>query len=336
MKDLFSKKTVFVIGAGAHVPYGFPSGAQLRSAILDTDGNRKNEILKWSKEKNLPSKSQDVDAFLTSFQNTSVTIDQFLASRREYDFIGRCMIVFALAHHENLIDNNKAAEAKQDQWYRSLMKIIDDSMRYDPSGSWNPAFITFNYDRLLDFQLFHYCKEIIHKGNPNNREVYKWMESRFKIYHVFGQLDFLPGQKEGCDGREYGSGFRQSAPSDSVEKIRTSYFEIGQDEEFSAHCAQIREEIKKAERLIFLGFGFDEFNYNHILGIEYIFKDFSDMPLKEVYLSNIGLGNLTLNELKQIFNSAKGKSYESLGASLIKNDILNQEFNCSDIFRFIS
>jgi len=208
-----------------------------------------------------------------------------------------------------------------------------------PQEGWVPTFITFNYDRFLDYRLFNYCKRCWVKSSDDRtltaHEIYAFMTSHFRIYHIFGQLDLMPGQEEDVEGRAFSPEVGSNGPRGVVESIKTTYLDVSIDQQFKSYIDVIRSEIKKAERLIFLGFGFDDFNFSNILGMKQIYENFDGGLLKEVYMTNIDLGQGTINELRRIFNNAKNKSYSDLGDCLIKNDIEKKEFNCSKLLNFI-
>jgi len=341
MNDLFSKKTVFIMGAGAHVPYGFPSGGQLRNNIINFTLEERQRMLTWYKEEVDGYATIDfVERFIQEFNDSGVpSIDRFLSDNRKYDFVGRCAIALALVKYEDkgLIERHKKNSG--DDWYDILLKHIDDSKRNFPSEAYFPAFITFNYDRYFDYRLFNYCKHCWIKSSDGrtltDEEIYDFLRRNFKIYHVFGQLDYMPGEVKGVEGRAFSHEFGANGPKGAIEGLKTTYLDWSNDQDFQMHIQSIRDEIQKAERLVFMGFGFDDFNFKLILGTQEIFKSFEGKKVTDVYITNIGLGSGLQGRMSQFFNNAKGKIYSDLGQCLIKNPIESKKFNCSELLNDI-
>src|SRR5438094_963846 len=92
---MIEKRTVLILGAGASIPYGFPSGRHLRELILRTAPLRKlmNEIgFEWSL----------IDDFQSSLQAADPpSVDVFLEGRQDLLEIGKAAIAAALLPFES-------------------------------------------------------------------------------------------------------------------------------------------------------------------------------------------------------------------------------------------
>src|SRR5687767_13239611 len=95
---MFTRPTVFVLGAGASVPYGYPSGWELRNWILS--GPTTDADTKVYKE--LGFFGPVFQEFQTSFLNSAcASIDDFLESRNDLDKVGRTAIALQILKKEN-------------------------------------------------------------------------------------------------------------------------------------------------------------------------------------------------------------------------------------------
>jgi hypothetical protein len=98
---LINTKTVFVLGAGASVPFGYPVGAGLYQAVLDkfsTNGQNRQHLLNTTSFGDL-----DLDRFLLALSRSGQTsVDAFLEKRYE-DFldIGKAAMAIELMLRED-------------------------------------------------------------------------------------------------------------------------------------------------------------------------------------------------------------------------------------------
>ena len=93
---MITKPTVLILGAGASMPYQFPSGKKLREKIC-------REIKEPLKDLfDVPSKKAEVEHFISSFSRSGTSsIDAFLEYRTEFMEIGKLAIALALIPSEN-------------------------------------------------------------------------------------------------------------------------------------------------------------------------------------------------------------------------------------------
>ena len=116
---MINNDTVLVLGAGASIDYGFPSGEQLIEDIINyLEGNiqappRKKRIFvalilykyfKNKTEKTLHDCYRIVEEFISTFKNASpASIDDFLDknTREEFKIIGKICVVIAISRCED-------------------------------------------------------------------------------------------------------------------------------------------------------------------------------------------------------------------------------------------
>lgn len=253
---MFKKKTVFVLGAGASMPYGFPSGAELRNSICANTSADTPLMHSLSHECGIGKHHiKDFgEAFLRSSQPS---IDAFLAKRPEFAEVGK----LAIAHELCVLESpgRLYRTDNDDHWYMALWAAMERDA-HDPGrlGRNNVRFITFNYDRSLEFFLHEATKHSY--GLNDDSALDAWQP--LKILHVYGSLgDFHPlpsGTARQYDVAVDGRSLRLAA--DSLRVIP----EARKDDK-AFQTAQ--EWFDWAEKICFLGFGFDPLNMER-LGID--------------------------------------------------------------------
>src|SRR5262245_54283975 len=87
-QTMIRTETVFVLGAGASEPYGFPTSATLRRWICDS--NLRKQMLVRPLADKCGIKDDLTLNFCNAFHNSAInSIDAFLAKRSEYTDIGK-------------------------------------------------------------------------------------------------------------------------------------------------------------------------------------------------------------------------------------------------------
>jgi len=264
---------VFVLGAGASMPYGFPSGAQLRTAICQAAGEG-DWLLEYLQRK-VGIEPNEVKDFAKVFLRSGVaSIDSFLAKRPEFIDIGRFAIAAHLAAKENL--STLESEGIEDNWYRTLWNVLIDGADSVAALRQNRVkFVTFNYDRSLECYLHHAAKNTF--GRSDEETLNAW--SQLTILHAYGKLGefhFASG-----DGR------RQYIPDVNAVGLQTAAAGIQLIPEHRRSTFEdARELFAKAEKICFLGFGFDPLNVER-LGLESVlsWKKGRGEPIPEIYAS---------------------------------------------------
>ncbi|HUU18459.1 MAG TPA: hypothetical protein VMW72_15015 [Sedimentisphaerales bacterium] len=176
---MIDKRTVFVLGAGASCPYGYPSGAHLRKLICLNDGFIKH-YKEYLKSGSSAYSIENVNHFKTAFDKSSIkSIDVFISNNPRLAPVGKYIIAFEVFRAEQRSRfREKAMESKL--WYS---RKCDDPKRdrdfllrkdFFQGGDWifylynrlieglvgkealpdfsndKIVFITFNYDRSLE------------------------------------------------------------------------------------------------------------------------------------------------------------------------------------------
>jgi hypothetical protein len=230
-----NKKTVFVLGAGASKPYGFPLGSELKQSIISnlSDITQFSLSTKNKFDKNLTQK------FVDALKGTSLTtIDNFLEKKTKFREIGSYAIAFTLLHYE-IVTNLLPPR----DWYYHIFRSLDFE-KNTPSTS-NITFVTLNYDRSLEYFL---DKAIEYDCADELIEHSRLKLSKLKIIHPHGSLGEYPITNY---SPSYSDG---SILEKAAKEIRITADQIEDTLEFQ----EAKIAIWNASNLIFLGFGYDE------------------------------------------------------------------------------
>ena len=165
---MIANPTTLILGAGASVPFGYPTGIELRKQIINGLGMR--------------YKAPDYDELLNRFRWSLVSsIDAFLAEKENHHLqdAGRVAIVAALAQAE--------MQSQTENWYEQLFNAIRG--RRGDERPHPVRIVTFNYDRSLEYFLFEAFKNAYRLSVEETRELFK---QSVDIIHVYGDIGALP------------------------------------------------------------------------------------------------------------------------------------------------
>lgn len=277
---MISTPTLFVLGAGASIPYGFPSGARLREVICrmlhGPDFNfRCDQVAPFGFE------PADVKRFVKAFLYSSIqSIDAFLARRTEFSSLGKLLIasyIGAGESRESLFGTNN-----DDKWYHALWNaMLFDVHKIEELASNRVRFVSFNYDRSLECFLHEATKNAY--GVEDEIAIREW--SKLAILHVYGSLGKFCFQPMN-DGRIYRSELSQQDLAIASSGIRVIPEARDDDDNF----ALARNWFDWATRIYFLGFGFDPLNIRR-LDLASVIEAINPQQRKltTVYASTFGL-----------------------------------------------
>jgi hypothetical protein len=253
---MIRKPTVLVLGAGASIPYGYPSGAGLVKEIFQNIGSNEWRLIYDA----FGIEESEVNSFRAELlQSQKPSIDAFLEHRTEYMKVGKVAIALSLLSKENpdvLLD----FDIRDKGIYHFLFNSLTTSWEEFKQNKF--TIVTFNYDRSLEHFLFSALK---HSYNKSDLDVAEAIQ-RIPIIHVHGSLGPLPWQAS--DGIDYYPLFsRGDGPYEFGKRIKVASENIvivseaqPQSKEFDfAH-----KQIKEAERIYFLGFGYYRTNLERL------------------------------------------------------------------------
>ena len=251
-------ETCLILGAGASVPYGYPTGRDLAREIIKRGKQGDNA---WARADELPTVKLRALNLATMFEaslDEHPTIDSFLAQfagspehseGRELYETGRMLIA-------DVIRRREQPQQGVVDWYTLLFEHLERSAK---SGfAWPLRIITFNYDRSLEFHLARYHAW---KTGLLQQEARHWLFERVPVLHVYGDVGPLPdGQPKRDDfAPEYGvwTGSQFWKGRETTKIMR--------DDDTGAEAyAECQRWIGEAEYVIVLGFGYDQMNCDRV------------------------------------------------------------------------
>ena len=241
---MFRRKITLVLGAGASISLGYPTGASLRKEILSLASPPFQELVEAAGLQTLgPS---HLTEFIDAFRKSQMySIDAFLARRSEFTKIGKQCIAAIILNHEAKSKPDRIDY--EDGWYQYLWNKISTSS-WEELNFLNLRVVTFNYDRSLEQWLL---SAIQHSYGKTLDEAVEKLRS-LQVVHVYGCLgSALPGSSEYL---QYGYGPKGTPfVADSIQVIPE-----GRDNSPSLDTAKLH--LLWADKIAFLGFGFDETN----------------------------------------------------------------------------
>ena len=263
-------KRVFILGAGSNVCYGFPTGGELRNFIINKQiqGIQEQEVKLY-------------DEFREYFRESGMqSVDRFLEQNDKYQDIGKKVIAWFIASKEDpnvfknlTYQNNKTAgvlreERVEDHWYFYLFnRILQEIHTLEESEI---SFITFNYDRSLEYFLYQSLSNTFLIKADQNSHPEDWKKEAnqlrkywkiFNIQHVYGQIGpLLSAEKAGVLIRGY------SLPEkfESLNYFYQGIHLVENRHEDPGHIANLKKIVKEADIIYCIGFGFDGLNMERI------------------------------------------------------------------------
>lgn len=239
------KKITLVLGAGASHAMGYPVGSGLRSKILELGIVDRQS---FAIPAGLYYENGQLQRFVDSFRRSQMlSIDAFLARRPEFSEIGKRSIAALLLEVED--EQRLLNTEHRDHWYRYFFnKFAAESWEHLDFS--NISIATFNYDRSLEKFLHESIKESY--GRSDAEAAVKL--NTLKIVHIYGSLGSpVPGANNHLP---YGGEVTEPKVKIAADSLRV--IPEGRDDDEALKIA--REMLSRAERIAFMGFGFDETN----------------------------------------------------------------------------
>jgi len=284
---MITEPTALILGAGASMPYGFPSGLELMQKILSTIKPHKpltEDLVGFDIEQN------DINYFRECLSRSGkLSADAFLERRPEFLRIGKLVITLLLTMYEiepNLFDPKMAGNS----WYEYLWNKLDAP--FDDFDKNKLSIITFNYDRSLEHYLITVMQNLY--GKPEEKCAEKL--NNIPIIHVHGKLGTLPWQ--GGLARPYVGSFR------NAEEISNQIIVIPEQKGTSP-------EFKEATKLLFAA------KYVYLLGFGYHPKNLERLRIKDVGIETRGTAlELGMEERKDLERIWKIRTFGDYNSNL--------------------
>lgn len=282
---MFPRKTVFVIGAGCSVDYGFPLGNDLRRRIFEKVYNEDEVVVRALLSSGAPEANVNVQRRCRNFASgifTHETIDQYL------DFLKddpADLMLGKIAIAACILEAEKASPLRSDRLTGGLATVSESwavllynrivsniGARNLENATENLTFVCFNYDRCIE-QVFSEASRLLTRDG----ERASLMTRRLNVLHPYGSLGPIGAQliaEERQHGLDFGlEGAHYPQVLAASRQIKT-YTEPAATHIQSA----IGREMDQAEQVVFLGFGFIPWNMR-------IINRRSHVPLDKVYFN---------------------------------------------------
>ncbi len=272
---MFQYQTVLVLGAGASVPYGFPTGDGLIDFIIT---QTQKSFLFYLFQDDFPiSHMRSFKRFGRELKEFDpISIDSFLTehvSDQELKEVGKSLISYSIIKHQEptAFFRKYQTNAVKDNWYKFLFDTILNNSTADEllNGILKLNIITFNYDLSLEYYLHSRILKSGKFNSPSDAEAF-FQKLLSNIIHVYGSI--YPYREEpslliGSNPDSIYSGISRYAIRANhtlfleAERLATNIRVIGEDRVRDENTkSQIRNLLSQAQSIYFLGFGFHEDN----------------------------------------------------------------------------
>lgn len=275
---MIGRKTVFIIGAGASVDYGFPLGSGLRSEIADLmafESEPPHRFVDLDVEEAVAEAISDRKRQLTRERmaqaatsiaagiNEVSSIDALIETRQDeaIEILGKIAITRQILWHEResfltrLFKQNRYTDPSEvdvnrekltEGWISVLSEIVFDRHTRESLDTVfaNCAFVVFNYDRCLETLLARSIE--LRFGVPINKA--HQLVNQAKIFHPYGRV----GDPFVKSENHVRFGYKISDDLYGLSQLIKTYSEtVGSNQH-----RQIHEVIARAQDVVYLGFGY--------------------------------------------------------------------------------
>ena len=239
---MIKTRTVFVVGAGASVPYGLPSGVDLLEAARNLDPSGETGIILCQGLPSWEMRKANLLHFTAAVKRyRGPSIDAFLEDWPAFREIGHEVIAALMGP---LADEARKSRAEkrvklEDDW----LNYLTQKMRID-AGTWerfceNPiTFVTFNFDTVIEEEM----SEALHSFYGQVADVNRLPQ----VIHVHGRLPTYRG-------------LTQRWVADAAQQLKVVHDELD-----PVAVEEAQDAIKAAEVVCFLGMSYQAANLQTI------------------------------------------------------------------------
>ena len=315
---MITKETIFILGAGASAPYGYPTAKGLREFIIREFRKQYSEFLRDKRkifEEDIKAAINKFSYLIQSFKQSSTkSFDLFLSRNKEnYYDDGKFILAWCILYFEMISKFNEDIEIPETDWYTYLFNEMTSEMtkstdleKYKENRL---KIITFNYDRSLE----EFLSESLFFSFAGDRKDVTKFSDWIKVYHVYGKIYDLQWENP-----EQGEKYQTNNILELAEKAKNN-IQIIYDER-RTQIEEIQGIIASAQRIFFLGFGYSRENLEAI-GI-------TNFLTKHQYINGTALGfkNKEVSDIKNLL----GKMNPAL---LDHHIMLDNELDCVGLLR---
>jgi len=247
---MIQEHTLIIFGAGANSSYGYPTGDELKRNIINHFPN----IYLQYKPEAAQYELETINQFCSALDGSDdLLIDYFLdtCNNPQFVYYGKIAILMFIAESEKKVARMKNIDFTEDDWFPIMFNKLVEGIRDPRTLNKNCLinFITFNYDRFLEYRLTNSMKNKFSLDWKNSYDIV----NKFEIIHVFDRLPSLPFEDR-LKNYKYGDDIKFIDIHESTKNIKT-ISERGQIEKESIYGL-----ISGAQKIYFLGFGYNKEN----------------------------------------------------------------------------
>lgn len=329
-------KTVFVLGAGASKEVGLPVGAELKRNIAEslnirfehsynqTGGDYElTQALRILVERGTPP-SRDINPYLREAHKIregmplAISIDNFMdvhSGNEHMETCGKLAIVSNILKAEDrstLQVNRTRSDATvdfskvEDTWYVTFFQLLTENCRLKDLAKRLSlvVLVIFNYDRCFE----HFFLSALRKTYfLTDAEAMSYLQI-LKIFHPYGSVG-SPNEWGTLQGVDFGSKPDSRNLIPLAKQIKT--FTEGTNENAS-EIIELREQVRSAEKLVFLGFAFHRLNIDLLAPKELGHNERN----REVYGSALGISGSDTSKISTLLTNRLGAQ-----SVLLRNDL---------------
>lgn len=266
---MIKQQTVLILGAGASINYGFPSGLQLKAEIcreIKNISQTRSDLVKFT-----DNEEHVQDFYDNLLLSSEMSIDAFLEHNPKYLEVGRRAIANILIRKEkhvelfdNWIDKWLDPANKDKHWYQLLFSKLNAT--FEEFEGNNLKIITFNYDRSLEYFLWESMKA---KYSEKDKKSTLEKLHEIPILHIYGKLGSLPMyDSEGSPVPYDLFGSVKGKGNDwwrkYIYEASRNIITVHQTKEMSEVITKAQAFLRSAQRIYFLGFGYDQTNMERL------------------------------------------------------------------------
>jgi len=336
-----NKKVVFVIGAGASKEANLPTGYELKEIIsrllnIHFDYRQKsgdhliaNALRKHVED--VSTQQNDINAYLSEARHIgdalplAISIDNFIDNHKGNEKISLCgklAIVRSILDAEkksllyfkkDRIDSNIDFPSIEETWYTAFFKILTENCGIDDLEDRfrSVTLIIFNYDRCVE----HFLKNSLQKFYQISKDEASDLVGFIDIFHPYGSVGMLPWFNSG-GSMDFGTEPNAEELLKLTHQIKTFTEETDPD---SGEISIIRDHVKNARKLVFLGFAFHKINMQLISPSGHA----DDYSFPKCYATASGVSSSDQEVISKQINELYGHDIDTRMANL----------KCADFFK---
>jgi hypothetical protein len=181
---MIQSPTVLILGAGASAEYGLPIGAALITQIVDALGE--TGVLRQALV-NAQLSQADLEDFACHLAGADLTsIDAFLEKNtQKFVQIGKACIATMILFREQDARTRLFVNPPSDHWLKYVWNLMRAEADVSSFAGNQVSFVTFNYDRLLEYYYDTVLASAFNLSGPNARDL---RERAIRIVHLHGAV----------------------------------------------------------------------------------------------------------------------------------------------------